>query len=51
MCLSGRFTIAATKDFELQYYSTLAVATDGLGKAVASAAETEIYAEIEFIRE
>ena len=51
MHLSGRFTIAATKNFELQYFSTAVVASDGLGKAIVGAAETEIYAEIEFIRE
>jgi hypothetical protein len=50
--LVGRFTIAATKTFELQYYCAAVVATNGLGlPSAAGAAEVEVYSEIEFIRE
>jgi hypothetical protein len=48
--LVGRFTIASTKNFELQYWVGTSKATDGLGTAVSSG-EVEVYAEIELIRE
>lgn len=43
--LQGRFTIAAQKTFELQHYTTSAVATFGLGVA-CSTGESEIYADV-----
>ena len=49
--LAGRFTIAATKNFELQYFCTVSTATVGLGRAITGAGETEVHSEIEFIRE
>ncbi len=48
--LQGRFTIAAPKNFELQYWVQAAKATDGLGLA-SSTGEVEVYAELEFVRE
>jgi len=43
--LDGVFTIAGTKDFEVQYYITNAQATNGLGVEV-SAGVNEIYTQI-----
>lgn len=43
--VSGQFTIAGTKDFELQHYTQSARATNGLGDPVSSG-ENEIYADI-----
>ena len=44
--LQGTFTITATKNFEVQYYSTAARASDGLGVAINSAGVSEIYTQI-----
>jgi hypothetical protein len=48
--LMGRFTIAATKTFELQHWSDQSQATDGLGNAVSSG-EVEVYAIVRIWRE
>lgn len=48
--LSGRFTLAAQKTVELQYWVGAAKATDGLGLATTSG-EVEVYADLELIRE
>lgn len=48
--VSGRFTIAASKVFELQHYINSAAASWGLGRAT-NASVTEVYAEIEFWKE
>lgn len=48
--LSGRFTIAGSKTFELQHFFEIGTATIGLGPATSSG-ETEIYASIEFWKE
>lgn len=45
--LRGKFTLAASKTLELQYYCTNGEATNGLG-AASSSGETEIYGWIEF---
>lgn len=45
--LSGRFTIAASKALELQHYTALTQATNGLG-VETNAGEVEVYAELEF---
>lgn len=44
--LDGTFTITATKNFEVQYYCTAAIATNGLGVAINSAGVSEIYTQI-----
>jgi hypothetical protein len=44
--LRGRFTIAAAKNFELQYYCTNAQATTGLGTPNAAGGLTEVYLDI-----
>jgi hypothetical protein len=45
--LEGVFTITATKNFEVQYYqASPAVASNGLGVAIASAGVSEIYTQI-----
>lgn len=41
-----KFTIAATKEFVVQYYSTVARATDGLGFALDTTGETEMYTRV-----
>jgi hypothetical protein len=46
--ISGTFTIAATKVFELRHYVTNGSATVGLGRAVSVPSQVEVYAEIEF---
>ncbi len=46
----NRFTVAASKALELQYYITTARATTGLGFA-ASSGEVEIYATVELEKE
>lgn len=43
----GQFTIAATKTFELRHYITTGVAS-GLGLAVSTPSQVEVYAELEF---
>lgn len=48
--LEGRFTIASTKNFELQYYAGTSKTVNGVGDAAGSG-ETEIYTDIELIRE
>lgn len=49
--VEGRFTIAATKVFELRHY-TGQVTSNGLGKAVnQSAAGVEVYSQLEIIKE
>lgn len=48
--MDGRFTIAGTKNVELQYYCVSVQATDGLGRAT-NAAEVEVYSSVELIRE
>lgn len=47
--LVGTFTIAASKNFELQYYVQAATATNGLGVA-AGGAESEIYGIVKIVR-
>jgi len=42
----GIFTIAATKNFEVQYLCNTAVATNGLGVAMTGGAASEIYTQI-----
>lgn len=49
ICLSGEIVIAATKTFELQYWSSGAQANTGLGAPVSSG-ENEIYRVIEIWR-
>jgi hypothetical protein len=44
--LLGYFTIAASKNFELQYYVTAAVASTGLGRANNMGSMSEVYGEI-----
>ena len=44
--MTGYFTITASKNFELQYYVTGAVATNGLGQRMNVAAISEVYGEI-----
>ena len=46
--LTGAFVIAASKNFELQHYSTSTRATDGMGKAYSWG--TEVYASITFLK-
>ncbi len=48
--LMGRFTITATKDFQLQHYTELTRATNGLGSDSTSG-EVEVYAVIEIIKD
>jgi hypothetical protein len=48
--IQGRFTIASTKTFEIQYWAGAAKATDGLGKAMSSG-ESECYASLVLIKE
>lgn len=43
--LVGRFTIAGSKNFELQYYATTASASRGLGYE-ASSGEAEVYCDV-----
>jgi len=43
------FTLAGTKNIELQYYAGAAVATNGLGIATSSG-EVEVYADLKFER-
>ncbi len=45
--LNGQFTIAGTKNFELQYQCGTAQATYGLGVAFAGAAESAVYTTIQ----
>lgn len=47
MQLSGRVTIAATKTFEVQHYTSFAVTTTGLGTAISSGTN-EIFCSAEF---
>jgi len=42
----GIFTIAATKNFEVQYLCNTATATNGLGVAMTGSAASEIYTQI-----
>jgi hypothetical protein len=42
----GIFTIAGTKNFEIQYLCNTAQATNGLGVAMAGGAASEIYTQI-----
>lgn len=44
--VSGIFTIADSKTFELQHYTQTAIAVNGLGIAVSSG-ETEIFSQVE----
>lgn len=46
----GRFTIASAKVFDIQHFSTAAVATTGLGRAVSSG-NIEIYASVQIVKE
>lgn len=46
----GRFTITGPKVFDVQHYSSQAIATIGLGRAVSSGA-VEIYTTVEIIKE
>ena len=46
---SGRFTIAATKNFELQHECTNTNNTDGFGKS--GGLGTEVYCQVEFWKE
>lgn len=43
--IEGEFTITSSKTFALQYYSTVAQATNGLGVATASG-ESELFAQV-----
>jgi hypothetical protein len=47
--VAGRFTISASKTFELQHRCETTRATDGFG--VAGNFDTEVYAEVELWRE
>jgi hypothetical protein len=47
--VSGRFTIAASKVFELQHQSLVTKAADGFGTATGIG--IEVYAEVEFWKE
>ena len=47
--LSGRFTIAASKNLELQYWSNGGQATNGLGVATSSG-EVEVYADVQLFK-
>ena len=49
MLLRGQFTIAASKNLQLQYYVNSGQATNGLGQAESSG-EIEIYGEVELTR-
>ena len=44
--LTGRFTIASSKTFELQHYSQNSIATNGLGMQT-SASVVEVYADVQ----
>jgi hypothetical protein len=48
--VSGRFTIAASKTFELQHYVSNAKSNNGLGMAL-STGDSEIYAVLELWKE
>lgn len=48
--LQGVFTIAATKNFELQYYVSLGQLTNGLGQRLNVAGIDEVYATIEIVQ-
>lgn len=48
--VSGRFTIAGSKVFELQHRCQTTNSTDGLGLA-SSSGSTEVYAQVEFWKE
>ncbi len=48
--VEGRFTIAASKVFEVQHYCQTTKATDGFGNA-CSFSVVEVYAEVEFWKE
>lgn len=45
--ITGAFTIAAGKVFELRHYITSGTATDGLGKALNVAGLVEVYADLQ----
>jgi hypothetical protein len=47
---TGRFTIAATKVFDVQHFSSAAIASIGLGRAVTSG-NVEIFSSIEIYKE
>lgn len=49
--VTGRFTIAGTKTFELQHQCTTTKATNGFGVTVGFLGTTEVYAEVELWRE
>ena len=48
--IQGTFTIAATKNFELQYYVETSRASNGLGVAVNATGSSEIYTSIQILR-
>lgn len=47
--ISGYISITASKTFELQHYTTVLKATDGLGQAVTSG-ESEIYGQLDIVK-
>lgn len=47
--ISGRFTIAASKNFTLRYYISAAQAVNGLGTALTSG-QVEVYSQLEFTK-
>ena len=49
--INGRFTIAATKVFELRHFIGTIVTADGLGKAANAAGLVEVYSQVEIIKE
>lgn len=48
--LNGVFTISANKTFEIRHYTTVSIATFGLGIAAGEASQSEIYTEVELWR-
>ena len=47
--IQGAFTLAGTKNLQLQYYAQSVAATNGLGVDITTG-EVEVYAQISFIK-